>query len=58
VRAFRSFGRIRRARNGFEYPSTVAPGPSPDDVTDAIATATQAHHAASTILGQDMLTDW
>jgi len=37
VRAFRSFGRIRRARNSFEYPSTIAPGPSADDVADAIA---------------------
>jgi len=50
VRAFRSFGRIRGARNNFEYPSTVTPGPSADDVTDAIATATQIHHAATTIL--------
>jgi len=37
VRAFRSFGRIRRARNSFEYPSTIASGPSADDVADAIA---------------------
>ena len=58
VRAFRSFGRIRRARNSFEYPSTVTPGPSADDVTDAIAAATQAHQAAVTILEQDLLTAW
>lgn len=30
-------GRIRRARNSFEYPSTATPGPSADDVADAIA---------------------
>ena len=58
VRAFRSFGRIRRARNSFEYPSTDEPGPSPDDVRDAITTATQAREAAATILEQDLLTQW
>jgi hypothetical protein len=58
VRAFRSFSRIRRARNSFEYPSTDTPGPSPDDVREAITTATQAHDAAAMILDQDMLTPW
>ena len=58
VRAFRSFGRIRRARNSFEYPSTVTPGPSADDVTDAITAATQARQATVTILEQDLLTGW
>jgi hypothetical protein len=58
VRAFRSFGRIRRARNRFEYPSTVAPGPSADDVADAIAAAAQAHQAATTILEKGLLTAW
>ena len=58
VKAFRSFGRIRRARNNFEYPSTIAPGPSPADVRDAITTATQAREAAVTILEQNLLTPW
>jgi hypothetical protein len=58
VGAFRSFGRIRRARNSFEYPSIHEPGPSPDDVSDAITTATQAREAAATILEQDLLTLW
>jgi hypothetical protein len=58
IKAFRSFGRIRRARNSFEYPSTHAPGPSPDDVRDAIAAATQAHDAALKILEQNLLTPW
>jgi hypothetical protein len=58
VRVFRSFSRIRRARNSFEYPSTAAPGPSSDDVNDAITAATQARDAAATILQQDVLTDW
>jgi hypothetical protein len=58
VRVFRSFSRIRRARNSFEYPSTAAPGPSSDDVNDAITAGTQARDAAATILKQDVLTDW
>jgi len=58
VKAFGSFGRIRRARNNFEYPSTITPGPSPDDVRDAITTATQARDAAMTILEQNLLTSW
>jgi hypothetical protein len=58
VRAFRSFGRIRRARNRFEYPSTVAPGPSLEDVRDAIDVATQAREAAATILEQELLSTW
>jgi hypothetical protein len=58
ARVFRSFGRIRRARNSFEYPSTTTPGPSPDDVTDAIIVATQARDAAATILDQQVLTLW
>jgi hypothetical protein len=58
VRAFRSFGRIRRARNNFEYPSSNTPGPSGDDVDDAVTVATQVHKAATTILDQEMLTPW
>lgn len=58
VRVFRTFSRIRRARNTFEYPSTLTPGPSPDDVTDAITAATQARDATMTILQQDLLTRW
>ena len=55
---FRSFGRIRRARNTFEYPSAATPGPSVDDVKDAIASADAVHDAAETILKQDVLTPW
>ena len=58
VKAFRSFGRIRRSRNNFEYPSTSTPGPSSDDVRDAITTASQARDAAMTILEQHLLTPW
>lgn len=58
VRAYRSFGRIRRARNSFEYPSSNSPGPDSGDIDDAIAVASQAHEAAMTILDQDVLTRW
>jgi hypothetical protein len=58
VSAFRSFARIRRARNTFEYPSDTTPGPSTDDVDDAIASATAVYEAAKTILKQNMLTQW
>jgi hypothetical protein len=58
VRIFRSFGRIRRARNSFEYPSSSTPGPAAEDVDDAVRVATEAHSAAGTILGQDLLTPW
>ncbi len=58
VGIFRSFSRIRRARNSFEYPSAVTPGPSSDDVNDAISAATKARDAVVTILQQDFLTTW
>jgi hypothetical protein len=58
VPAFRSFSRIRRARNTFEYPSSTTPGPSAEDVEDAIASATAVHEAAQTVLKQNLLTQW
>jgi hypothetical protein len=45
VRVFRSFSRIRRARNTFEYPDTDTAGPSAADVADAIDAATRARDA-------------
>ncbi len=58
VPVFRSFGRIRRARNAFEYPDDETPGPSADDVDDVITIATRAREAATTILEQNLLTPW
>jgi hypothetical protein len=58
VRVFRSFSRIRRARNTFEYPDTNTAGPATEDVTDAIAAATQARDAAAAILDQNLLSPW
>jgi uncharacterized protein (UPF0332 family) len=58
VRVFRSFGRVRRARNSFEYPDTDTGGPTLDDVDDVIGVAAKAHEAAATILDQNVLTPW
>jgi hypothetical protein len=58
IRALRSFSRIRRARNSFEYPSCETPGPSTEDVRDAIKVATEVHHAAGKILDSSILPPW
>lgn len=58
VPAFRSFARIRRARNTFEYPSATTPGPSAEDVNDAVGSATAVYEAAQTVLDQNLLTQW
>jgi len=58
VNAFKAFGRIRRARNTFEYPDTDSGGPTYDDVVDALDVARRALEAATTILDQNLLTHW
>ncbi len=58
IRALRSFSRIRRARNSFEYPSTETPGPSEDDVKDAIRVAREVNDAAGKILESEILSPW
>jgi HEPN domain-containing protein len=58
IRALRSFSRLRRARNAFEYPSTDAPGPSADDVEDAIRVARQVNDAAARVLESGILSAW
>lgn len=58
VRALRSFSRIRRARNSFEYPSTETPGPSGDDVKDAIRVAREVNDAAAKVLESGLLSPW
>ena len=55
---FRSFSRIRRARNNFEYPDSDTIGPTRDDVRDAIDTATTTRDAVTTVLAQDVLDPW
>ena len=58
IRALRSFSRLRRARNSFEYPSTETPGPSEDDVKDAIRIAREVNDAADKILEGGILSPW
>jgi hypothetical protein len=58
IRALRSFSRLRRARNSFEYPSTETPGPSEDDVKDAIRVAREVNAAAVRILESEVLSPW
>jgi hypothetical protein len=58
IRALRSFSRLRRARNSFEYPSTETPGPSKDDVKDAIGVAREVNDAAGKILESGILSPW
>ena len=48
----------RRARNSFEYPSTETPGPSEDDVKDAIRVAREVNDAADKILESGILSPW
>jgi hypothetical protein len=58
IRALRSFSRLHRARNSFEYPSTETLGPSDDDVKDAIRVAREVNDAASKILESGVLSPW
>jgi HEPN domain-containing protein len=58
IRALRSFSRLRRARNSFEYPSTDTPGPSEDDVKDAIGVAREVNDAAGKVLESGVLSPW
>ena len=58
IRALRSFSRLRRARNSFEYPSTQSPGPSEDDVKDAIRVAREVNEAADKVLESGVLSPW
>jgi hypothetical protein len=58
IRALRSFSRLRRARSSFEYPGTETPGPSEDDVKDAIGVAREVNDAAGKILESGTLSPW
>jgi HEPN domain-containing protein len=58
IRALRSFSRLRRARNSFEYPSTETPGPSRDDVQDAVRVAREVNDAAGKLLESGILSPW
>ena len=56
VKVLRSFSRIRRGRNRFEYPDADSSVPTSEDVLDAIHVATETRDAAVKILAQGILT--
>lgn len=58
IRALRSFNRVRRTRNSLEYPDIDTPGPTHDDVTDALTIAEHVRTAATRIIKQRRLTTW
>jgi HEPN domain len=58
IRALRSFSRLRRARNSFEYPSTETPGPSRDDVQDAVRVAREVNASAAKLMESGILSPW
>jgi hypothetical protein len=47
-----------RVRQLVDDGEVETPGPSPDDVRDAIEVASQVRNAVATILDQDVLTVW
>jgi uncharacterized protein (UPF0332 family) len=58
VKVLRSFSRVRRGRNRFEYPEHDTSGPTVEEVADAIDIAKQTHDAAAVILNQGILSPW
>ncbi len=55
---FRSFGRIRRNRNAYEYPDSDQGGPDDGDVDDALAVSQDALAAARALIGSGQLGPW
>ncbi|MFA5774039.1 MAG: HEPN domain-containing protein [Ilumatobacteraceae bacterium] len=55
---FRAFGRLRRARNKYEYPGSESGGPSSDEVEDAIKEGEKAVDASRKILDSEVLSRW
>ncbi|MEI2765408.1 MAG: hypothetical protein V9F82_06940 [Dermatophilaceae bacterium] len=55
---FRSFGRIRRKRNSYEYPDSDEAGPDEGDVDDALAVSQDALVAARTLVDSGQLGPW
>lgn len=58
ARVFRSFGRLRRSRNRFEYPGDTASEPTVDDVNDALQVSAEAAEKSTTILDRGVLSPW
>ena len=55
---FRSFSRIRRNRNAYEYPDSDGAGPDEADVADAVMVAQDALLAAAALLDSGRLATW
>ncbi len=55
VRAFRSYGRVRRTRNRLEYPDSETAGASDQDLDDATTVAQEALLGAVSILERNQL---
>ncbi len=58
ARVFRSFSRLRRNRNRFEYPGDAASEPTADDVDDSLKVAVEAAEKATAILDRGILSAW
>ena len=55
---FRSFGRIRRNRNSYEYPDSDEAGPDEGDIDDALAVSQDAVSAALALIESGQLGSW
>ncbi len=55
---FRSYGRIRRNRNSYEYPDSDEAGPDAADVEDAVVVAQEAVSAARALVESGQLGGW
>lgn len=58
ISEFRSFSRVRRNRNRFEYPGDSASEPTEDDLNDALHVAGEAAQKTATILKRGVLGPW
>lgn len=58
ISEFRSFSRIRRNRNRFEYPGDSASEPTEDDLNDALQIASEVAGKVATIFERGVLGSW
>jgi HEPN domain-containing protein len=58
VPALRSFNRLRRARNSFEYPGPDTVGPDAAEVEDALAVAAAVEAAARQMVDEGVPVPW
>lgn len=58
IPALRSFNRLRRARNSFEYPGPDTVGPDAAEVRDALGVAAAVEAAARTMIDEGTAVAW